>query len=442
MDRRRIVLACNQLGIGGTEKAMVSLARALDRNRFDVAVVALHEEGLRRADLDAAGIPTTCVYGDLSALVDALAGADLVHVFRHGAAERLVPAACRQAGVELLVETNTFGARDASADERQFALHLFVSKMCALRYRQALGTQDHTFFLRHGVMRWPVEVSAMRAAAPERSEAKRQLGLDPERPVVVRTGRDNDRKWRNLLIDMLPGVLARRPDAQVVFVGVTPGKQRRLAQLGLKDRVRTLPLMDQDRLALVHAAADVYVNAAEIGESLSVVTVEAMAVGAPVVTCSTPWVDNAQIELVDNGVNGYVASHPRSFAEAIVKLLDDRELRERFGAAAAQKARDHYEVERQARLAERIYGALLAGRPVSEVLDPAPDEIDAFTDDYEQRLRNEFRPLTAAERREVRRERLRERGVWAARAVRHADRDTLKMAAWQLRSRLQALVGP
>ena len=43
-----------------------------------------------------------------------------------------------------------------------------------------------------------------------------------------------------------------------------------------------------------------------------------MALGVPVVTNATPWTDNAQVEVVDNGVNGWVANHPRSFAEAVV----------------------------------------------------------------------------------------------------------------------------
>jgi hypothetical protein len=41
-----------------------------------------------------------------------------------------------------------------------------------------------------------------------------------------------------------------------------------------------------------------------------------MALGIPVVTNSTPWTDNAQVEVVDNGVNGWAANHPRVFAEA------------------------------------------------------------------------------------------------------------------------------
>ncbi len=48
-----------------------------------------------------------------------------------------------------------------------------------------------------------------------------------------------------------------------------------------------------------------------------------MCLGLPVVTCSTPWVDNAQVEQVDPGETGWLADHPRQFAEAVASLLAD-----------------------------------------------------------------------------------------------------------------------
>ena len=435
--RPLLVLAVNQLGFGGTEKAMVSLARSIDRDRFALRVVALHDEGPRLDDLVAAGIEVIGVQGDRDALIAALEGAEIVDVHRDGGAERLLPAACRAAGVRVLVETNTFGAFDSSADEHQFDCHLFPSKMCALRYRQQVGLTGAEFFQRHAVVRWPVEVQAMRFSAPERADAKRRLGLDPDRPVIVRTGRDDDRKWRNLLIDMLPHLLALRADVQIVYGGVTSAKMRRLDRLGLLPRVRLMPLMGQEELAVLHGAADVYLNASEIGESLGVAMVEAMALGVPVVTCSTPWVDNAQIELVDNGVNGYVASHPVQFAEAVAALLEDADLAKRLGDAAARKATAQYDAARQTQLVERIYETLLKGGEIGTVLDPTPAEIDAFEGDYELRLEDEFRPLTVIERRQVRRQRQRERIDWTLRAIRHADRRTVAAAYWLAHARVR-----
>ena len=68
-------------------------------------------------------------------------------------------------------------------------MHLFPSKMCALRYRRRLGLAGPEFHARHRVSHWPVDIVRLRGFAPERGEAKRLLGLDPERPVVARVGR-------------------------------------------------------------------------------------------------------------------------------------------------------------------------------------------------------------------------------------------------------------
>ncbi len=49
----RVVLAVNGLGLGGTEKAVQTHALAFDRERVDVSVVAVLEDGVRRGALEA-----------------------------------------------------------------------------------------------------------------------------------------------------------------------------------------------------------------------------------------------------------------------------------------------------------------------------------------------------------------------------------------------------
>ncbi len=415
----RVVLAVNGLGLGGTEKAVQTHALAFDRDRFEVSVVAVLEDGVRRAELEAAGIRVDCADGDEARLTELIRGADVVHVTRAGVAEPLVPAACRAAGIEVLVESNVFGAVDASADEAQLSCHLFPSKMCALRYRIRLGLEGPDFHRRHRVSHWPVDIARLRDLAPERAEAKRRLGLDPDRPVAGRIGRANDRKWRNLIVDMIPALLELAPETQVALVGPTPAKLRRLDRLGVLEHVRIFgPTANEEELAAFYAACDVFFTAAEIGESHSFAIEEAMCLGVPVVTCSTPWVDNAQIEQVDEGVTGHVAGHPRSFAEAIASLVMDTAKRERFGRAAAEKSDALFEAGKLTRQLEGLYEALLDGREPPAEWSPPPAEVDEFEAEYERRLAACYRPLTALEEREERRDRLAERATWATRAAR------------------------
>jgi glycosyltransferase involved in cell wall biosynthesis len=434
----KVVLAVNGLGLGGTEKSVETHALAFDREVVDVSVVAVQEDGVRRATLEAAGIEVNCAEGDEGRLAELFSGADVVHVTRAGVAEPLVPAARRAAGVPVLVESNVFGAVDASSDEPGFSCHLFPSKMCALRYRLRLGLDGPDFHERHRVSFWPVDLAGLRAQAPDKTEAKRRLGLDPDRPVVVRVGRDNDRKWRNLIVDMVPPLLERAPDAQVVFVGATPAKLRRLERLGALDQVHLFaPTASEEELVGFYAAGDVFVTAAEIGESHSFAIEEAMCLGLPVVTCSTPWVDNAQVEQVDPGETGYLADHPVQFAEAVANLLGNPERRELFSERARAKCDALYDAPPLTRQLERLYAGLLDGSgPPDEWIVP-PAEVDAFEAEYELRMASPFRPLTDAEAREVEAERRRERARWALRAVRAGlNPDGLRYAAAVARARL------
>jgi glycosyltransferase involved in cell wall biosynthesis len=399
-------------------------------------VVTARASGPREAEVRAAGLPFDCAHGDEAALAGLLRGADVVHVFRSGGREPLVPAAAKAAGVPVLVETNIFGQVDPTADEAAFAMHLFISKMCALRYRRRLGLDGPEFHARHRVLPLPVDVERLVALAPSREEAKRRLGLDPARPVVGRLGRADDLKWRRLLVSMLPRLLERVPETQVLYVGTTPAKLRDLDRLGLLDQVRIPPpVLDPEQLATYYRACDVLVGAASIGESGGVAMAEAMALGIPVVTCSTPWVDNGQIELVEHGVDGLVANHPAPFADAVAELLRDDALRERLGTAAARKIAERYALAPLTRQLEELYRALLAGEAPRAWL-PSDAEVDAFAGDYDERLTRSTRPLTDGEERDARRERRREQRGRATGALRRIDREKAALALSMARAKL------
>jgi glycosyltransferase involved in cell wall biosynthesis/predicted O-methyltransferase YrrM len=415
--RPRVALLSNTLGIGGTEKGLVSFATGLDRNRFRVEAVATDHDGPRRAELERAGIPVHVANGDEDRLVELLRDVDIAHVFRAGTPEPLVPRACRTARVGKVVETNIFGHVDRSPDEADFACHLFMSQMCLARYRTRIGARaDSAFHRRHRVLRFPIEHEQLRAQAPPKAEARHRLGLDPERPVVGRVGREADLKWRDLLVDMVPHLLELAPETQVLFVGATGAKRARLKRLGLLERCRLVePTADPTMLATFYAACDVFVSAAEIGESQGLGLGEAQALNVPVVTCSTPWADNAQVEFVEHGRSGWLASHPTSFAEAVADLLRDDERRRAFGAAGRADVERLLARAPLAEQLERLYLALLDGGEPHD-WDPSPEQIAEFEADYPRRAAAEFRPLRPRERAEVRAMRMRER-IRTARAA-------------------------
>jgi hypothetical protein len=421
--------------MGGTEKGLVTHAVRMDRRRWDVRVVGALGLGPRQSQLAAAGIPVDTAEGDGARLARLLEGADVVLVFRSGITEPLVPAAAREAGVPVLVEWNIFGHVDHSADERQFACHLFISKFLLMRYGRRLGGVGGDFHKRHRAAYLGLELDTLRGRAPSHRTAKAALGLDPDRPVAGRIGRAADFKWRNLLVDMVPPLLRQVPEAQLLFVGATPAKERRLKRLGVLGSCRLEePTMNDERLSTYYAACDVLVAAAEIGESQGLALAEAMSLGVPVVTCSTPWVDNAQVELVDHGRTGYVANHPRPFAAAVADLLRAEERRRSFGEQARKKVEMLLEPGKLTRQLEGLFDALVAGEPPPYEWTPSSAEVDRFYEEYERRVRAEYAPLTAREQAHMRLVRSGER--WRQRAS-HINREGLSIVWDQARARLR-----
>jgi glycosyltransferase involved in cell wall biosynthesis len=405
-----VALVANGLTLGGTEKGLVTHALSFDRSRFEPRVICVRELGPRTAGLEAAEIPVSCAGGDRHRLAELLSGADVVHAWRPGAGDQTVPLAAREAGARVLVETNVFGLLDPSPEARRFDCRLFLSRTCALRYRRRIGAGIEAFHRRNRVLPLPLDADRLRAAAPQPVEARRRLGLDPGRPVVGRIGRADDLKWRNLLVDMLPQLLHLAPDVQLLLVGVTPKKRRRLRRRGVLERCLLHdPVPDERALAALYAACDVLVAGAELGESQGLALAEAMALEIPVVTCSTPWVDNAQIEYVEHGLTGYVANHPQPFAEAVAALLGDPEGRRAFGSRARSKVDGMLDPSRLTRRLEELYQDLLDGHSPPARWNPGPAELEAFEAEYGERARAEFRPLRLRERAEARAARERER---------------------------------
>lgn len=162
-----------------------------------------------------------------------------------------------------------------------------------------------------------------------------------------------------------------------------------------------------------YCAADVFASASSIGESFGLAIAEAMALGIPIVTSSTPWTDNAQVEVVDNGVNGWVANHPRAFAEAVANLLHDERRRSAFGAAAAEKASAAWHPAHLTRQLEHLFEAVVATGVPPPIWTPGIAEQVAFEADYPRRVAAQYRPLSQRERREEQLAVLRERAGWA-----------------------------
>jgi len=123
-----------------------------------------------------------------------------------------------------------------------------------------------------------------------RAEARRQLGLAADAPVLISVGALVERKGFQRVIECLPALLEDFPGLHYVAVGgpspegdIGEQLQARVVALGLQQRVHFLGPIRPEELRVPLSAADLFVLATS-NEGWANVLLEAMACGLPVVT--------------------------------------------------------------------------------------------------------------------------------------------------------------
>jgi glycosyltransferase involved in cell wall biosynthesis len=158
---------------------------------------------------------------------------------------------------------------------------------------------------------------------------------------------------RYLVEQVMPLVWRQRPEARVVVAGSSPPAALRQLAVANPSRIEVTGYVQDMRARLLRAA----VATAPIiyGAGIQNKVLEAMACGKPVV--ATPQAVQA---IEGAGLAGcLVAGDAQSFADAIVKLLDDPALRARVGAAGRRYVEEHHDWDVIAGQLEAIYHACL-----------------------------------------------------------------------------------
>jgi glycosyltransferase involved in cell wall biosynthesis len=182
-----------------------------------------------------------------------------------------------------------------------------------------------------------------------------RIGINATTPLVSLIGRFQHVKGQDIFLDMVRRVAAELPAARFglsgdnVF-GVTADEQfkRRIVKTVeidpiLRERVTFLGFWPDSREVI--AASDVIVCSSRF-ESLGMAVIEAMAMGRPVVSTRV----GGPSETVRDGETGYLvdSGDAEAFAQRVLTLLVDSDLRAQIGAAARRHVESALTIHRYA----------------------------------------------------------------------------------------------
>jgi len=171
------------------------------------------------------------------------------------------------------------------------------------------------------------------------AQVRSELGIGSE-PLIISVGRLVHRKGQDKLILAMPKILAKRPDAKLLFIGQGPRKAKLdslVAKYGIESSVIFLGSIAYAELPKYLNAANIFVMPSRsrlMGlevEGLGIVYLEASACALPVIAGSSGGAPDA---LVD-GSTGYVVDglDVDQIANRVISLLNDSKLAKEMGQA-------------------------------------------------------------------------------------------------------------
>jgi glycosyltransferase involved in cell wall biosynthesis len=187
-------------------------------------------------------------------------------------------------------------------------------------------------------------------------------------PYVLSVGALHPLKGHELVVDAV-GCLPRESSPRLVVIGDRGGEgpalEARAARAGVKLDLRAgVPF--QEVVSLMQRAT--VVACGQIREPFGLVPLEAMACARPVVAVD----EGGLSESVQHERTGLLVPRGRqAMADALRRLLDDAELRARFGAAGRAEVEAHWRWDRYAAEIDRILSEQARGSRIAPAVGAA-----------------------------------------------------------------------
>ncbi len=382
-SRLRVLGAIASSELGGAERVFADLGKGLDHDRFELWI-ACHGEGplleeYRRIAfgvhvVNLRDVGPSAVMG-LARLIRHLR-CDVVHSHLW-TTDVLVGLAAALARVPVRI-TTVHTEYFRTVDER--GLRKLRKRVLSGMYRLPYALFDRVVAVsqaiaddlggRPGVRVRPERVQVVqngidlsRFPGSSSAVARDGLGLPTRAPVVVTVANFVPMKGHRWLIQAIPGVLEQFPDTSFVLVGT--GKElatirNLVSAAGLGSRVRFLGAR-RDALEVL-ALGDVVVVPSVAAEGSSIVSLEAMALGRPLVATAVGGIP----ELVRDGETGILVP-PRdspALARAICALLSDPVRMRVLGQQGRELVRARFSLEGMVRQIERLYVELAVSKGI------------------------------------------------------------------------------
>ena len=372
-NRIKLLEMVTNFHIGGTERQVANLALRIDASRFDLHLACLRNSGELLKELESLEVPRPeFQIGSWYALKTCWHGIRLARYLRKNLIQivhsyGLYPnvfavVAARLTGKSIVVVSIRDMGDGLTPMQSRIQRTACRWANCVLvnadAIRQRLIAQGYNpgniVVIRNGI-------TLSRYGQRERTGRLRQeFGLPLAAPLVVVFSRLNYMKGVQYFLEAAAIVALRFPEVRFLVAGDGANKtqlEEQARQMGLEQRMLFAGFRSDVPELLSEAAVSVLPS---LSEGLSNSLLESMASGVPVIATRV----GGNPEVIDHEVTGLLVPprDPVALADAMSRLLGNKDLALRFGQAGKRRVAEFFSMERSVGETEHLYQRLVEAR--------------------------------------------------------------------------------
>jgi len=198
--------------------------------------------------------------------------------------------------------------------------------------------------------------------AVDKRKVKRELGFNPDDLAIVSVGRLYARKGLFTLIESMPAIVKRFPNAKFIISGKGQSDEMHklnsyAEKLGVKNNIIFTGYYPDKKLPKLYQAADIFAFST-FYEHHPFAVLEALSTGLPVVTTTVGGIP----ETIESGKNGFLVEpfNPKALGEKILYLLEHPAEAAEMGALARKTIVENYDWRIVVKDAMKVYDEVLS----------------------------------------------------------------------------------
>lgn len=385
-----ILYVIGELNVGGTERHLSNVARALSRSGWRVCVYSLAGDGPLRKEMESAGVKVILPPVDRTAIPNSLilralrmllSSLYLVYVMarkRPRIVHFFLPAAYLIGAIAASfarIKIRIMSRRSLNTYQESYPVVRSLEIKLHRRMKAVLGNSDAVVRQLRDDEHIPLDklgliyngIAAASPSSDNRAAVRSALGIDASALVYIIVANLIPYKGHLDLIAALGIAKDRIGQPWHLLVvgrddGAGPGIRAMAEKLDIESRISILGLRSD--VADLLFASDVALLCSH-QEGFSNAILEAMSLSLPMIVTDV----GGNAEAVVNNETGVVvpARDPQALAEPIVLFARDPLLREKYGIAGRKRIQDLFLLDACVAKYDALYRGLLNGKPLSEI---------------------------------------------------------------------------